>query len=116
MSLLVDQGVPERRCSQVLRSTSVDSKRFESIKFSVCLKFNQIVILWVCHTIPFGFTLFWHFWAYTFSFSNYFLWLRITDEGSVPVSLIKISNGVYILVEVSFVIINSLSDENGISY
>ena len=32
VSLLVDQGVPEGRCIQFLRSTSVDSKRFESIK------------------------------------------------------------------------------------
>ena len=32
MLLLVDQGVPEGTCSQVLRSTSVDLKRFESIK------------------------------------------------------------------------------------
>ena len=33
MSLLVDQGVPEGICSQVLRSTLVE--RFESIKFFV---------------------------------------------------------------------------------
>ena len=64
-------------------------------KFSGCLKFIQIVILWVCYTIPFGFTLFWHFWAYLNNLLNYFLWLRITDEGSVPemriwsISLIK---------------------------
>ena len=44
---------------------------------------------------PFGFTLFGQFWAYIFKFLNYFLWLRITDEGSVPemriwsISLIK---------------------------
>ena len=41
------------------------------------------------------FTLFWHFLAYIFNFLNYFLWLRITDGGSVPemriwsISLIK---------------------------
>ena len=40
--------------------------------------------MWVYYTIPFGFTLFWHFWAYIFNFLNYFLLLRITDEGSVP--------------------------------
>ena len=84
MSLLVDQGVPEGTCSQVLRSTSVDSCRFESIKFSVCLEFIQIVIFGVYYTIPFGSTLFWHFGAYFFNFLNYFLWLRITDEGLVP--------------------------------
>ena len=61
----------------------------------MCLKFIQIVILWVYYTIPFGFTLFWNFWAYIFNFLNYILWLRITDEGSVPemciwsISLIK---------------------------
>ena len=32
VSLLVDQGVPEGTRNQVLRSTSVDLKRFESIK------------------------------------------------------------------------------------
>ena len=46
-----------------------------------CLKFLEIVILWVYYTIPFGFTLFGHFWAYIFNFLKYFLWLRITDEG-----------------------------------
>ena len=50
---------------------------------------------WVYYTIPFGFTLFWHFWTYISNFWNYFLWLRITDEGSVPemriwsISLVK---------------------------
>ena len=40
VSLLVDQWVPAGTCSQVLRSTSVDSKRFESIKiFRNWLKF-----------------------------------------------------------------------------
>ena len=32
VSLLVDQRVPEGTCRQVLRSTSDDSYRFESIK------------------------------------------------------------------------------------
>ena len=49
-------------------------------------KFIQIVILWVYYTIPFGFTLFWHFWAYISNFLNYFLWLRITVWS---ISLIK---------------------------
>ena len=52
-------------------------------KFSV-LKLIEIVIVWVYDTIPFGFSLFWHFWASTCNFWNYFVWLRITDEGSVP--------------------------------
>ena len=42
-----------------------------------------------CHlhhnkTIPFGFSLFWHFRAIMFNFWNYFVWRRITDEGSLP--------------------------------
>ena len=49
-----------------------------------CLKFLEIVILWVYYAIPFGFTLFRHFWAYIFNFLKYVLRLRITDEGSVP--------------------------------
>ena len=31
-----------------------------------------------------GFSLFRHFFASLFNFLNYFVWLRITDEGSVP--------------------------------
>ena len=60
-----------------------------------CSKLIQIVILWIYYTIPFGFTLFWHFYSYIFNLLNYFLWLRITDECSVPemriwsISLIK---------------------------
>ena len=49
-----------------------------------CLKFIEIVILWVYYTIPIGFTLFWHFWAYILTSLKDFLWLRITDEGLVP--------------------------------
>ena len=45
MSLLVDQRVPECTCSQVLRSTSVDSWRLNASKFTV-LKLIEIVILW----------------------------------------------------------------------
>ena len=52
-------------------------------KLSV-LKLTEIVVLWVCCTIPFGFSLFWHFWAWIFRFWNYSVWLRIADEGSVP--------------------------------
>ena len=52
--------------------------------FSV-LKFNEIcIILWVYYTIPFGFSLFRHFLASLFNFLNYFVWLRITEEASVP--------------------------------
>ena len=52
--------------------------------FSV-LKLIEIVILWVYYNIPFDFTLFRHFLGITFQLLNYFVWLRIPDEGSVPV-------------------------------
>ena len=52
------------------------------------LKFIEIVILWVYYTIPIGVTLFWHVWASLFNFLKYFVWRRITDEGSVPEMLI----------------------------
>ena len=57
---------PEGTCSQFLPSTSVDSKRLESIK-----KLIEIVILWVYYTIPFGFSFFRHFLVITFQFLNY---------------------------------------------
>ena len=53
-------------------------------KFSVFLKFIEIVILWVYYTIPFGISLFWHFLVITFQLFELHVWLRITDEGSVP--------------------------------
>ena len=68
-------------------------KRFKSFKKSSffghifpCFKFIEIVILWVFYTIPVGFTLLWHFWAslLNFLYYMYFVWLRITVEGSVP--------------------------------
>ena len=48
-----------------------------------CKNSMEIVILWVYYTILFGFSLFRHFWVSHFNFLNYFVWLRITDEGSV---------------------------------
>ena len=44
--------------------------------FSVS-KLIEIVIVWVYYTIAFGFSSF-------FNFLNHFVWLRTTDEGSVP--------------------------------
>ena len=45
----------------------------------------KIVILWVYYTIPFGFNLFWQILVISFQlFLNYIVWVRITDEGSVP--------------------------------
>ena len=50
--------------------------------FSV-LKFIEIVIFSGLFTIPFGLSLFWHFRDISFQLFSYFLWLRITDDGSV---------------------------------
>ena len=44
----------------------------------------KIVIVRVYYTIRFYFSLFCHFWASFIIFLNYIVWLRITDEGSVP--------------------------------
>ena len=53
-------------------------------KFSV-LKLIEIVIFWVYYTISFGFSFFWALFGNTFQLLlNYFVWLRITDEGLVP--------------------------------
>ena len=67
VSLPVDQWVPEGICSQTLRSTSFDSLCVESITISV-LKLTEIIIFWVYYTIPFGFSLFWHFLGINFQF------------------------------------------------
>ena len=48
------------------------------------LKLTEIVILWVYYTIPFCFSLIWNFRAIIFNVWNHFVWLRITDEGSLP--------------------------------
>ena len=51
-------------------------------KFSV-LKLIEVVILWVYCTIPLSFGFFRHILALFLKFYNYFLWRRITDEGSI---------------------------------
>ena len=56
---------------------------FEKHQNFPCLKLIEIVILWVYYTIPFGFSLFWHFLVITFQLFILHVWLRITDEGSV---------------------------------
>ena len=78
-------------------------------------KLIEIVILWVYYTIPFGFNWFLHFLDIIYQLRYYFqiVWLRITDEGSVPemriwyifLILIPIKNDVYILVKVSLYIL-----------
>ena len=52
-------------------------------KFAV-LKLIEIVILRVDYTIPFGFSFFRQFWDIIFQLFILHVWLRITDEGSVP--------------------------------
>ena len=85
MSLLVDQSVPEGTCSQVLQSTSVDFVAFGEHQNFPCLKLIEIVILGLLHH-PFWLQLVLrHFWGIIFQpFLNNSVWLRITDEGSVP--------------------------------
>ena len=53
--------------------------------FSVFKIHSNCNFVGLLHHPFFGFILFWHFWAYIFNFLNYCFWLRITDEGSVPV-------------------------------
>ena len=40
--------------------------------------------LWVYYIIPFGFSLFWHFFVITFQPFKLPVWPRITDEVSIP--------------------------------
>ena len=72
-----DQRVPEGTCSQVLRSTSVDSYRFRAYKFSV-LKLIAIVIVLGYYTIPliFASACLDHFGASLFNLLNVIVWLR----------------------------------------
>ena len=48
------------------------------------IKLLEIVNLWVYYTIPFGFILFRHFRTTICNFWNHFIWLRISDKGSLP--------------------------------
>ena len=74
---------PEGTCSQVLRSTSVDSYVLRASKFSV--KFIEIVILWIYSMESLLASAFFGTLVTSlFNFLNYFVWLRITDKGSVP--------------------------------
>ena len=74
----------ERICKYWYMFLANVGNHFESIEYFPYSKSIEIVILWVYYTIPFGFSLFRHFGASLFNFLNYFVWLRITDEGSVP--------------------------------
>ena len=48
-----------------------------------CLKLIEIVIVWVHFTIPFRCNFFLDFGASYLTFIQHFVWLRITDEGSI---------------------------------
>ena len=58
-------GIPFKRFELLLWSTSVDSIAFGEHQNFPCLKLIEIVVLWVYYTIPFGFSLFWHFLVIT---------------------------------------------------
>ena len=79
----MDQWVPRAHLAKFYGRLRLIRSVLRASNFSV-LKLIQIVILWVYCTIPFGFSLFWHFLGITFQLLNYFVWLRITDEVSVP--------------------------------
>ena len=120
MNLTIFQLLVECHCWWTRESPRAHvAKFFGRLRFIRCVlrasKFSEIklitiVMLWVYYTIPFGLSLFRHFFASLFNFLNYFVWLRITDEGSVPemriwsILLIKCDLiWCYILVEVSFI-------------
>ena len=58
-------------------------KLYGQLRFD-SLRFESIKILWVNYTIPCGSTVLWYHLGITFQHFNYFVWLRIPDEGSVP--------------------------------
>ena len=48
------------------------------------INMNEILSLSGYYTIPFDFSLFWHFWVFTFQLlKTTCVWLKITVEGSV---------------------------------
>ena len=75
---------PGSDTAETIRITITRSHRFATETRFKILKLIEIVILWVYYTIPFGFSLFRYFLVITFQFFILHVWLRITDEGSVP--------------------------------
>ena len=65
VSLLVDQRVPRAHLAKLYGRFRLICSVFRAAKFTV-LKFIEIVIVLVYYTIPFGFSLFRHFWVITF--------------------------------------------------
>ena len=71
----------------VFQLSRLDSSNLPCLYSNFHLEYPSIefLILQVYYTIPFGFRLFrWSFWTLLVIFLNYFVLLRMTDEGSVP--------------------------------
>ena len=91
-SVLLYMQSPKSGCCSISDDLSCSSTRYKEPIFVefwehqmfIRVKLTEIVILWVYYTIPFGFSLIWSFLALFFKLFNYFVWPRITDEGSVP--------------------------------
>ena len=80
----MDQSFPRANVAKFYDRLQLIRSVLRASKFSV-LKFIEIVILWIYYmasllaSASFG-----TFVKYLLNFKNYFVWLRITDEGSVP--------------------------------
>ena len=89
---LYSTGTPKQQIKPVNRLL-LTCREMWSIIFSYENQCTQswrsffLLTLWVYYTIPFGFSLFWHFRVNIF-ISNHFVWRRITDEG--PLSEMRI--------------------------
>ena len=84
VSLLVDQSSPRGHISKFYVWLQLIRSVLRASKFSV-LKFIPIVIFRIYYMASiFGFSFFWYFCGISFQFLSYFVWLRITHEGSVP--------------------------------
>ena len=72
------------RCQNKLKPTRDYVMNPQNYNFNqASLRFESIKIFHH-YTIPFSLSLFWHLGVSRFYFLNHFVWLRITDEGSVP--------------------------------
>ena len=83
---LLFKGKGWQKLVEQVKDSGEKIRRYENLDSLVFPSFKLIesVIVWVHYTIPFGFSLFWHFLVITFQHFILHVWLRITDEGSVP--------------------------------
>ena len=72
------------------------------------LKLTEIVILWVYYTIPFGFSLIWHFLDITFQLLNYFVMPPLKKEGHIALHM---SVGRSVGMSVSFNLVQLITQE-----